>query len=782
MPGLGLRYLLILGLWGCQGTDVGPTRPPSQLEVVTGGGQTGVVGQALGEAIVARVTDADGRAVPEVLVTFVAAEGSGAFAPESRRTDEHGEARAAWALGPRSGPLGASVSIDGLAPVSVSATALSGAPARLAFEAVPEAAVAGAVFDPAVVVAVQDEYGNLVPTASAEIQLQVNKGTLAGGAAAHAVDGTATFTDLHIDQGGTGYVLTATAEGLSPSQSGAFPVAMGVATQLLLSAGDGQDAVAGSAVTIAPAVVVLDAGGNGVEGVSVTFTVTGGDGTVTPGAVTAADGRAAPAAWTLGTTVGVNTLRATAAAVPGASVEFTAQATPGPVDASRSTISATPSSLLTGATSIVEVTAMDGFGNAIPGLAVELGASGPGNTLVQPPATGADGTASGSFRSASAGSKTISALVGGVMLDQQATIVVGSPPTVGSVEVSPGESALLEEQTIALAATVLDEQGEPMDDATVEWATSNVEVASVSAGGVVTALTPGTVTITASSGGQSGSAEVSVSYGEGMKTNLTYCTIGGVADKMDVYLPAASMPRPLPVAVHVHGGGWVGGNRSTGARFMDLKQTLLDRGYLVVSLDYRLAPGHKYPSQIQDVKCAIRHLRARASRYGLDPDRIGAWGGSAGGQLVALLGTADAGVGFDDAGGFQGTSSQVQAVIALAAITDFTSPDELRDNYNRVFHTWPDPASPEMIEASPVTHVTPGDAPFFFIVGDEDELVLPDQSVRMNQVLQDAGVASSLLRVLHADHDLDPTSATPIDPSSATINSRMAEFFDAHLR
>jgi acetyl esterase/lipase len=212
-----------------------------------------------------------------------------------------------------------------------------------------------------------------------------------------------------------------------------------------------------------------------------------------------------------------------------------------------------------------------------------------------------------------------------------------------------------------------------------------------------------------------------------------------------------------------------------------MKPVLLDRGYLVVSLDYRLAPGHKYPAQIQDVKCAIRHLRVRAAEYGLDPDRIGAWGGSAGGQLVALLGSADAGVGFDAIGEFQGVSSEVQAVVALSAITDFTSPDELRDNYSRAFQTWPDPTSPEMIEASPVTHVTPDDPPFFFVVGDEDDLVLPAQSVRMNQRLGDAGVTSSLLRVLHADHNLQPASG-PLDPTSEAITSRIADFLDRHLR
>jgi acetyl esterase/lipase/protocatechuate 3,4-dioxygenase beta subunit len=750
---------------------------------VTGGGQTGAVGQALGEAIVARVTDADGRAVPQVRVTFAAAEGSGRFAPEVSNTDEQGEARAVWTLGSRSGVVGASVAADGLPPALLSATALSGAPARLAFEAVPEGAIAGVVFDPPVVVSVRDQYGNVVPGSSPEIQLLLNKGHLEGATAAPAVDGRATFGGLHIDQGGVGYVLTATADGLTQSESGAFPVATGIPTQLRLAAGDGQNAAAGTAVTIAPAVEVRDADGNGVPGVGVTFTVTGGGGTVTPAVVTtAADGRAAPAGWTLGTTAGANTLRASAAAVPGASVEFTAEATPGPVDPSRSTVSATPASILTGATSVVEVTARDAFGNPIPGLPVELSASGTGNTLVQPPATDANGAASGSFRSTSAGGKTVSAEAGGVMLAQRAAIVVESPPTVASVEVSPSQSGLLQGQSVALVATVLDDRGRPMDGATVAWSSSEPDVASVEAGGTVTAHAPGTATITATSDGHGGSAGVSVSYGEGARTNITYCTIGEVQDKMDVYVPSASMPRPLPVAVHVHGGGWVSGSRSTGTRFTELKETLLARGYLVVSLDYRLAPAHKYPSQIQDVKCAIRHLRSRASRYGLDPDRIGVWGGSAGGQLVALLGTADAGAGFDDAGGFQEISSEVQAVIALSAITDFTSPEELRDDYSRVFRTWPDPTSAEMIEASPVTHVTPDDAPFFLIVGDEDELVLPAQSVRMNQLLQDAGVSSSLLRVLHADHDLEPTSAVPTDPTSATITSRMAEFFDQHLR
>ena len=406
---------------------------------------------------------------------------------------------------------------------------------------------------------------------------------------------------------------------------------------------------------------------------------------------------------------------------------------------------------------------------------------GAGVTLVQPPATDDAGAAVGSLQSDEPGTKTITAVVTGVVLDQTAAVEVEGPPSVATVEVSPDEAGLLVDQTIALTAAALDAGGQPVPGAVITWSSDDAGVAEVDLAGNVTAVSPGTAVITAGSGGLSGSATLTVSLGEGTLTGVTYCTIDGVADLMDVYLPSATKPRPLPVAVHVHGGGWVSGSRSTGERFAALKDELLDRGYMVASLDYRLAPADKYPAQIQDVKCAIRHLRARASRYGLDADRIGAWGGSAGGQLVALLGTADASAGFDDAGGFPAFSSEVQAVAAISAITDFTATGELFDDYSRAFQTWPDPTSPEMIEASPVTHVSAGDSPFFFLVGDEDALVSPVQSERMDQRLRQAGVESSLLRVLHADHDLNPTSE-PTDPSQAAIVSRIADFFDGHLR
>jgi len=352
---------------------------------------------------------------------------------------------------------------------------------------------------------------------------------------------------------------------------------------------------------------------------------------------------------------------------------------------------------------------------------------------------------------------------------------------IGSVSVSPGAAAALAGQTVALTATVRDGNGVPLEGAVVQWTSSEPGVAAVDAAGVVTALAPGTAAITARTGEHSAIAQISVSYNEGVVTGLRYCTMEGEVERMDVYLPSASFPRPLPVAVHVHGGGWVGGSRTRGVWFAEIRDRLVGLGYIVVSLDYRLAPQYRYPAQIQDTKCAIRHLRTEAARYGLDPDRIGAWGASAGGQLVGLLGTADASAGFDDAGDFPGVSSRVQAVVALSAITDLTAQEELRDDYSRVFLTWPQADSPEMIQASPVTHVTPDDSPFLFVVGEADTLVLPAQSARMDGLLRGAGVPSSLVTVRHADHGLDPTTE-PISPARDQVITEIAAFLDRYLR
>ena len=544
--------------------------------------------------------------------------------------------------------------------------------------------------------------------------------------------------------------------------------------------GNGQTGPAGDTLPLHIVVRVSDSAGQAVPGVKVSFAAAPQGGTFVPADPRSDDDGKVDVRWVLDQRAGGAAASASVAGLE--PLALSATAVPGPPDPSTSTISAQPTTLLVGDTAVVRVIAEDRFGNPVVGVPVHLSVSGSGVSLTQPLATDAEGEAGGALRATGPGTDTVSAEVDGVRLTETATVTIEpAPPGVATVTVSPADPATLVGGTVQLTALVRDNNGDPMEGAVVEWSTSDAAVATVDAGGTVTGRAAGEASITATADGYGGSARLTVSYGEGVLNGVTYCTIGGVANLMDVYVPSAARSRPLPVAVHVHGGGWASGKRSTGFWFFRITNTLLARGYLVVSLDYRLAPTYKWPSQAQDVKCAIRHLRANASRYGLDPDRIGVWGASAGAQLVALLGTTDANSGIPDAGGFPGESSRAQAVVGMSTITDFTSTDELRDDYTHEFPSWPDPDSPELILASPVTHVTPDDSPFFLIVGDADTLVLPAQSTRMDSLLGAAGVQSSVLHVANADHGLK-SGTDPIVPDSATIITRMADFFDQHLR
>ncbi len=209
---------------------------------------------------------------------------------------------------------------------------------------------------------------------------------------------------------------------------------------------------------------------------------------------------------------------------------------------------------------------------------------------------------------------------------------------------------------------------------------------------------------------------------------------------------------------------------------------LISRGYLVAAINYRLAPEYKFPAQIEDVKCAIRFLRAKASFYGIDPDRIGAWGGSAGGHLVALLGTADTNAGLEGLGGYMDYSSHVSAVV------DFFGPSDIQELFPEygmpalvnIFDT-PNPKSPKAKVASPVTYVTPDDPPFLIIHGNKDDLVPLSQSEILYDRLKAAGVPVTLVEVKNGGHGFAPTGGS-ISPTRAEITNMVADFFDKHVK
>lgn len=159
------------------------------------------------------------------------------------------------------------------------------------------------------------------------------------------------------------------------------------------------------------------------------------------------------------------------------------------------------------------------------------------------------------------------------------------------------------------------------------------------------------------------------------RSTVEYCRPDGVPLAMDVYTPGKQTNRLAPVALYVHGGGFMLGNRkdhglgatlanSAGALFSPLQHRLNANGYLVASIDYRLAPAAPWPAQIVDAKCAVRFLKAHAADLRIDPNRIAVWGSSAGGTLVSLLGTTTPTAGFD-VGQYLDQSSSVRAVVDM---------------------------------------------------------------------------------------------------------------------
>jgi len=225
---------------------------------------------------------------------------------------------------------------------------------------------------------------------------------------------------------------------------------------------------------------------------------------------------------------------------------------------------------------------------------------------------------------------------------------------------------------------------------------------------------------------------------------------------LDLYLPAEG--DNLPLIIWVHGGGWQNGSkdRPTGLPF-------LRDGYALASINYRLSGHALFPAQIEDCKVAVRWLRANARKYRIDPNRFGAWGASAGGHLVAMLGTTG-GVKEFDVGESLQVSSRIQAVCDFYGPTDFLQMDTHRVPGAKLAHD--SPGSPEAklvggpiqenkekaARANPITYVGKDAPPFLIVHGDADPLVPHHQSELLRDALQKAGVPVSLYTVKGGGH------------------------------
>ena len=240
--------------------------------------------------------------------------------------------------------------------------------------------------------------------------------------------------------------------------------------------------------------------------------------------------------------------------------------------------------------------------------------------------------------------------------------------------------------------------------------------------------------------------------------DLEYAKVDGKSLRLDLYLPAKrEAGAPLPLVAWIHGGGWQSGSKER-CPFA----ALCGEGYAVASIEYRLTDVATFPAQIHDCKAAIRWLRAHAKEYGLDADRIGVVGSSAGGHLVALLGTSgDVKEIEGSVGGNLAYSSRVQAVAdfcgpaALAeggALVPENADQRDRKALTKLLGGPLSENREKARQASPVSYVTSDDPPFLIVHGDEDPLVPLNQSQVLAARLEQAKVPCKLHVVKGGGH------------------------------
>jgi len=287
---------------------------------------------------------------------------------------------------------------------------------------------------------------------------------------------------------------------------------------------------------------------------------------------------------------------------------------------------------------------------------------------------------------------------------------------------------------------------------------------------------PGTKSTTVISATDSSSTPNATLSGA-VKRDITYCTHDGTDLKLDIYYPKMVIG-PVPTVVYVHGGAWIQGDKKEGAGTVDIP-ALIEAGFVVVSVNYRLAPQYKFPAMIEDVKCAIRFLRANGNRYSLSTENIGVYGGSAGGHLVSLLGVSDKSVGWDS-GEYAEYSSRVQAVVDMFGPANLVGPfsAEAPVKCEDVFGT-NNVNDPILRNASPVSWVSSDDPPFLILHGDKDKVVPLSQSQKLYDSLKNAGVDVTLVIVKNGEHGLWPNQ--DMEPSRNQLSQMIVEFFSRHL-
>ena len=273
------------------------------------------------------------------------------------------------------------------------------------------------------------------------------------------------------------------------------------------------------------------------------------------------------------------------------------------------------------------------------------------------------------------------------------------------------------------------------------------------------------------------------------RTAVPYAT-SAPQQTLDLYLPAGDGRTVFPMVLLIHGGGFVEGSS---AEFSEVAARLVGQGFAVASLNYRLSGDAPFPAGVQDVKAAVRYLRANARSWGVDPHRFAAWGESAGGYLASMIGATGTERTFDDpALGNAGVSSGVQAVVSWFGPADFGTMDAQAkesgcDDAAQQHGTPESPESkwlggaleavPDRVQAADVVrHVGAASSlpPYFLVHGTQDCTVAPGQSQQLHDALRARGAQATLVLVDGAGHSDPRLTAEQTAPSIEFLRTAFA--------
>lgn len=257
--------------------------------------------------------------------------------------------------------------------------------------------------------------------------------------------------------------------------------------------------------------------------------------------------------------------------------------------------------------------------------------------------------------------------------------------------------------------------------------------------------------------------------------------------KMTLFVPRTKEKKPA--VLYFPGGGFTSADHE---KFLEMRYALARAGYAVAACEYRAVPN-KFPALLEDAKAAVRWMREHASEFGVDADRIGLLGDSAGGYVVQMAGATNGEKNWD-VGDFKEVSSDVQAVVSIYGISDLTTIGEGIGNENvhasaavtealllngpafKDFAGASVNADPQKAKAaSPIGHVDGTEPPFLLMHGSGDKVVSPLQSKKMFEALQNKKVEAEYVLVRGAGHGDLPW----YQPS---VISRVVNFFDRHLK